>query len=170
MFNNDRRTDNTRTFNRNPRPQLDWEFVADFTHGDITARVTVLKFEIPEFSVITGTLMSDGNVKPYVRFKAKTFDELGLLGVRMEDYRKATAEATAYILGAQKVVIANHLEAQKAAHAQREKDEASRVEYLKQKTERDARKKKNHATNVEQRRVENRARAHGGGGGGKKKG
>ena len=58
--------------NYNPRPQLDREFDVDFVHGPITARVTVLRFEVPEYSVVVGMPRADGSIKPFVPYKAKT--------------------------------------------------------------------------------------------------
>lgn len=155
----------------NPRPQLDWEFEMDFVHGAITARVTVLRFEVPEYSVVVGTPRADGSIKPFVPYKARTPEQLEQLEQLGSCFTVATDEAHKYVMGKMREAVAKHAEVLKARELQREKDAAEAAQRAQQERDRKARKQKNWQANHEKRREENRARARGGsGGGGKKKG
>jgi hypothetical protein len=157
--------------NFNPRPQLDWEFEIDFVHGPITARVTVLRFEVPEYSVVVGTPRTDGSIKPFVPYKAKTLEQLEQLEQLGSCFAVATDQAHQHIMTKLREAVEKHAEVLKARELQREKDAAEAAQRAQQERDRKVHKKKNWTSNHEKRREENRQRARGGsGGGGKKKG
>jgi hypothetical protein len=157
--------------NYNPRPQLDWEFDVDFVHGPITARVTVLRFEVPEYSVVVGMPRADGSIKPFVPYKAKTTDQLAQLEQLGSCFAVATDQAHQHIMTNMREAVEKHAEILKQRELPREKDQAEAAQRAQQERERKDRKKKNWTSNHEKRREENRQRARGGsGGGGKKKG